>query len=422
MTKEKCSDCKYIEPISGDVTICKFEGSSYYNQDVSSNESCRHFLNNPAQDYFSKGLKALSGTNEKGKKEGINLLKKALNLGLPSRDEIICLVFIADFYISEDAVDRGLESLERALKTDALNAKNFGKKYVSPFMENVPLRFMVFYKPQALYALKSKEIKESDGTEPAISYLKEKLSLVNHLDKSHMSLLYFELGMLYAKKGEKNLAFVSFKKSTEADIDYPATVKKTEEYEIFKDTHDKAWHNLRILAENPTFLSDLKHQKKDIQKDIQYVRQTVVTKFKEAGILMYPQLINDELRIPDKEVGESVNQIKAVDIVIDNYTNQVNDLESQQLPSGFMSRLKVKASSTLKTRKIQLDLRDLKKKKEEAFSVLGEKLYDCYTKGTATLTKLQEIWEAIDVLKEKIKSSETEDASLEKVLQELQRY
>lgn len=423
MAKSICYNCMYIEPLSGDLKICKCESSPYYNKNIVSNNSCTHFLNNPAQSYFRRGrdIYALEAPNEEEIRTGINDLKKALELGLPPRDEVICLIFLADACFDKDDVDECLEHADRAFEVDALNTKNFGEKYVSPINTKNPIRFFFFDRPQRAYAIKSVQIYLSDGIEAAISFLKEKINLVNFLDGTNMPLLYSELGRLYKEQGKKDLAVISYKKSLEADNDFPDELEESEISQIIKEVHNEAWDNIRLFAEDSDVLDNLKNQKKHIKKDIHNLKQEVEKTFKEIGFLMYPQLAKNELAVKDNEIHESVKHIKAIDNVIDNYNKQINGIKSQKVPNGFMSRLKAKAGSTLKTSKIQLDIRGLKKKKEEAYPILGKKLYDYYVSGKATIAELQEQWKIIDKLKGKIKGNEEKYVFLEEVLQTLKR-
>lgn len=149
MVENKCLECKYVEPYSDDLGICNCRESPFYNQEVGLHSYCECFVNNPAQDYLASVALTIM-EDEEYHIEGITNLEQALQLGLPSRDEVICRTFLAgaylntgiedipsehltgseieDAYEQNDKITNGIDHFEKALTLDAENVKKNWRK------------------------------------------------------------------------------------------------------------------------------------------------------------------------------------------------------------------------------------------------------------------------------------------------------
>jgi len=414
--KGKCSNCVYIEIYSDGLGVCRCKESPYYNQEVDIGDCCECFANNPAEDYFSKGLHDIMGDGEKEK--AINNLEKALQLGLPLRDEVICRASLVEAYLAIEAENKSIKHFEKALALDVLNAKRFGERYVSPFISSVALRFSCFYRPGVVYVLRSREIKRKDGIGSAISYLREKLRLFDYLPGTYMSLVYLELGGFYIEKGQKDLAVIHFRKAAEADV-YPEVSEGDNSYQ---ESRNIAQNNLEVLAQESDVTTELNNRKKALKKDIERLSYSITEKLGTAGTMAYSLVINGEMRIEDKEVEEVIDQIKSIDNGITDISSQIQELKSHPPTEGFWSRLKDKVSSTAKIAKLEFSQRSMRKSRERAMLTLGEKLYSSYATGGGMPSKLQQTWEIVDKLKQQIKRKEAKHSHLEDTLKILDSY
>lgn len=426
-----------MELHAGYPSICNCKESPNYNQKVEAGDGCRYFEEYPAQDYCTKGRAAVS---KEDWTEAITNFEKAIQLGLPPSDEVLCLADLADIYLflgeetirgeqnfkneeaweQNDKITKGINHFEKALTLDARNMKRFREEYSSPIMEKDLLRHVLFGRMGNPYYFRSYAIKRKRGIDAAISYLQEKLRLLDYLPETWMSDIYFGLGSLYIDRGQNALAAIHFRKATEADAAYPEKMK--EEDELYQDTQTKAQHNLRLLAEDPEVATELRKEEKTVKKEIDRLRQSITDKLTGAGITAYSLFIEGKTEIEDKEVQEVLSQIKSIDGEIEGLTHQIEELKAQQPKGGFLSRLKDKASSTAKSAKIQLDLRSQRKKKEQVMPVLGERLYSCHKEGVPTPSVLQKTWKTVDELKGEIKHKEAEYSSLEETLESLELY
>ena len=434
----KCLDCKYMELHVGYPSICNCKESPNYNQKVEAGDGCRYFEEYPAQDYCTK---ARAAAIKEDWTEAITNFEQAIQLGLPPRDEVLSLAFLADLYLSlgeetirgeqnfeneeaweqNDTITKGINHFEKALTLDARNMKRFREEYTTPIMGYDPLRHVLFGRMGNAYAFRSYAIKRKRGIDAAISYLQEKLKLLDYLLETFMGDIYFELASLYYFEKKQNaLAAIYFKKATEADAAYPEKMK--EDDEMYQEIQTRAQHNLRLLAEDPEVATELRKEEKTVKKKINRLRQSITDKLNGAGITAYSLFIEGKTEIEDKEVQEVLSQIKSIDGEIDGLTHQIEELKAQQPKGGFLSRLKDKASSTAKTAKIQLELRGQRKKTEQVMPVLGERLYSSYKKGVPTPSVLQQTWKTVDELKEEIKHKEAEYSSLEETLEALELY
>jgi hypothetical protein len=420
----------------GYPSICKCKESPNYNQKVEAGDGCSYFEEYPAQDYYTKGRDAAI---KEDWTEATTNLEQAIQLGLPPRDEVLCLAILADLYLSlgvetikgeqnfeneeaweqNDTIAKGINHFEKALTLDARNMKRFRVEYTTPIMGYDSLRHVLFGRMGTAYAFRSYAIKRKRGIDAAISYLQEKLRLFDYLPETWMSDIYFELGSLYCFEKKQNaLAAIYFKKATEADAAYPEKMK--EDDEMYQEIQTTAQHNLRLLAEDPEVATELRKEEKTVKKKIDRFRQSITDKLNGAGITAYSLFIEGKTEIEDKEVQEVLSQIKSIDGEIDGLTHQIEELKAQQPKGGFLSRLKDKASSTAKTAKIQLELRGQRKKMEQVMPVLGERLYSSYKKGVPTPSVLQQTWKTVDELTEEIKHKEAEYSSLEETLDALE--
>lgn len=216
--KIKCSRCRHRLP----RMICGCPESDYYNNKIEHTTYCEHFVNNPAQDLYSKALAAsviLEGSedHEQRAKEVIGELKEALKIGLPKDDQVRAKFMLGGTYYAllrhkarqawpmSQELKRAIEEMEAAVIIDSQE----GYKY---FLE--PINSARLQTLAATYVAVSQRTQEKQGTHSAIAFVKQKLELFNYLP-SPPSLLLLHLGELYESKGQTTNARTIFMKVLE---------------------------------------------------------------------------------------------------------------------------------------------------------------------------------------------------------------
>lgn len=216
--KIKCSRCKHRLP----RMICGCPESEYYNHKIEHTTYCEHFVNNPAQDHYSKALVSTafleeSEQHEQKAKEMIAELKEALKIGLPKDDQVRAKFMLGGTYYAllrhkarqawpmSQELKRAIEEMEAAVIIDSQE----GYKY---FLE--PINSARLQTLAAVYVAVSQQTQEEQGTDSAIAYVKQKLELFNYLP-GPPSLLLLNLGELYESKGQTANARTIFMKVLE---------------------------------------------------------------------------------------------------------------------------------------------------------------------------------------------------------------
>lgn len=225
-----------------------------------------------AEAYLAKGAGCLIVYNEdhlpNAFEDAIHYFEKALELSLSAHDEVSrvsALFHLAIAHQSRGAVEtmrkkyrsyeellmafyqneelsKALEYFERAL---TLDAKNEYKVLVHNNSFNI-LRLTTFRDFGLLFTLMSDAIKAMHGTRSAISYLEEKLKLLDYIPGTHMSPVYLKLGNYYSELGERDKEILCYEKTLEADTDYSYYPEKIAE-DVFRKFHETARNNLRAL-------------------------------------------------------------------------------------------------------------------------------------------------------------------------------
>lgn len=144
----------------------------------------------------------------------------------------------------------------------------------------------------------------------------------------------------------------------------------------------------------------LTNRMENLKKELAEVEASLSKNLHEVGATAYSLFIKGETEVEDKNVQEVFHQIKSIDDEINSFTHQIEDIKAQETTGGFLSRLKDKASSTMKIAKIKLGIRSKREEKEKKMPAFGAELYSCYKKGVSTPSTLQNIWDTIDMLKE----------------------
>jgi len=248
MTKViKCSRCKHKLP----KKICGFSQSPYFNEKIQPTGSCDFFLENPAQDHFSEGLKkgfktTLEGTTQENVTEVVRQFETAIELGLPHDDEMEARFFLgegyADLVNSEPTIEEmvatrefseTINQMEKAVLMDAEGAYGY---FLEP-LNRTRLKIL-----DHCYTMMARSIREKEGIHAAITYLKQKLQLFDYLKSSPMLYMLLDLGAIYAEQDERELARESFKKIIDADPVDP--VDKTGDE---TKTRKRAENNLEVL-------------------------------------------------------------------------------------------------------------------------------------------------------------------------------
>ena len=213
----KCSDCVYKKTFS----ICGNDNSPFYNKEVRPTQSCGFFKENPAQIHFSDGLKNILSDNIEG---AVNQFELALEGGLPEDDEVLARAHLGGAYPNLDKWDDGYKHIEKAIMLDSQEKLNVFKGHEMD-------RLSTFCQFSVICSLKSREIKEKSGIDSAISFIQEKLKLVEYLPGKYMPGLHYELSTLYLDKADEkdevgedvrlelDLATSSLKNCLEAEYD-----------------------------------------------------------------------------------------------------------------------------------------------------------------------------------------------------------
>lgn len=225
-----------------------------------------------AQDYLTYGLERVhAAESTEDLYEAISACERALALGLPGRDEVICRALLGGNYIKTEREGNGIEQIEKALKLD--------REGKHGFFERKTQRTACLHRYDMVCVLHSREIKESKGTEASIAYLQQALSLYDYLSPTQGALLYLELGLLYIEKGDEELARESWMKALEAEI---RNEPGYEEYKFELDTKEKARNNLEILESGGGWLPDRFKKPREKIKAEQSARKEEQRKQKEA--------------------------------------------------------------------------------------------------------------------------------------------
>lgn len=139
----------------------------------------------------------------------VRLYEEALSLGLTGNDEIECHARLGGVFFFKGQYFEGLDKvfaegldntpsyqryareMEKALELDAQRGGEFFRYYVDRETLLKPLGL--------LWGANSKFIKKSGGHSYAISYLEQKIRLVDYIEPYYLLMAYFELGSLYAE-------------------------------------------------------------------------------------------------------------------------------------------------------------------------------------------------------------------------------
>lgn len=244
---EVCAMCKYRLSKG----ICGNPKSPYYNQKIGLDglaNSCDYFLKNPAQDNFTKGVKAsLDGNMNKAIKE----YEMALTLGLPSDDEMQVRYFLGEAYfdlcrgindleieqiVAKPEFSKAIEEMEKSVLMDS----QAGYGYFSRAVNRVRLSAL-----DTCYTSRARSIRKKEGINASISYLQQKLKLFDYLSTNPMLSMLLELGvLLYNERGEIEHARECFKKILEADV-----VDPVDETGYETKLRQKAEYSLQVLSE-----------------------------------------------------------------------------------------------------------------------------------------------------------------------------
>jgi len=128
----------------------------------------------------------------------------ALYLGLQADKEIAAHAFLASDYGYLNRKSDLISHIEKAISLDSKRGFNF-------FNEN-PLIPTLLIKLDLAYCIEAQSIEKELGIDVAITYLKEKLKLVSTVPHALMPRVLLELGNLYLKKSNNDLASILFKK------------------------------------------------------------------------------------------------------------------------------------------------------------------------------------------------------------------
>jgi len=220
----KCCECVYKKTFS----ICGNDNSPFFNKEVGATQSCEFFKENPAQIHFSNGMKnSLSNNLEEAVKE----FELALEGELPEDDEVLVRAQFGSICPELEKWDDGYMQIEKAIMLDS-------QKKLNIFKNNEGDRLSTFNQFSILCILKSREIKEELGLDSAISFIQEKLNIVEYLPGKYMPGLHYELASLYLDKAdEKNKT--GYSASSELDLHY-SSLKNCLEAEWSEDFETKS--------------------------------------------------------------------------------------------------------------------------------------------------------------------------------------
>lgn len=251
----RCNNCKHRLP----KYFCGYQQSAYYNKKINPRDYCEFFVENSAEEHFKIGLKEYEKvfsmieegkTNEEivlGYSRTVKELELAISLDLPEDDEMDAKVFLGSCYIEISKLEfekymlleeclKGVSYIEQAAKIDKKGSYGI---FIQP-------DHAIFIKDiDAIYYYNEIEIKEKEGIEAAINYASEKLELFDYLPENPLLHLLFQIGNLYAQKGNYNYAINAYKSIINSKFwDIHESYKP--EYDEIKIT---AQHNLNICIQ-----------------------------------------------------------------------------------------------------------------------------------------------------------------------------
>jgi|SRR2546423_11977024 len=211
---------------------------------------------------FDVGQKARSLEMDGHFEESQKLMERAMSLwtqalenGVQGKSEVTCHWFLGnEFYdravdmeehyrLSKDPLEqiptlsKGVTHLERAIELDAqIENFVFGNKENQADL----LKLDVVWGSQARY------IKGKYGIESAISYIVEKIKLIQHL-RVLLPDLFYSFGMCYAEANDVNSAMTMFRAAINAE-DYGDVIDHEDSrYRIAQITKKNAVNNLKYL-------------------------------------------------------------------------------------------------------------------------------------------------------------------------------
>jgi tetratricopeptide (TPR) repeat protein len=226
-----------------------------------------------AKDYFIKGRAILFAASDDDstprrretlREEAVQSLEKALELGLPTDYEVQCLTDLANTYgkighaetmkrkyASDEAfvtafhhnekISKALNLFEKALLIDS-------RQEHPVFIHNenfvIFLRSSYFRGFGLLYSIVSDAVKVERGIFAAISYLKDKLKMLEYIPGKHMSPVLLRIGDYYAEIGDRDKEVSYYREAWEADRGYPNGVME----KLFGEFHSEAERNLQVYA------------------------------------------------------------------------------------------------------------------------------------------------------------------------------
>ena len=179
----------------------------------------------------------------------IEEFETALNLGLSPDDEIVACAWLGISYYNRLFAEKMGEDLEQRVNDPDFSKviKQWEKTILLDlqgsrhFFEDLLHRTTFLTPLDNLYMIQGRVIKDSQGPNAAISYLKDKSGLVSRLGETYIAGIYFDLGHLYYEEGEISLAQEYLQKASEVEI--------RQGDDIQSENKQMAEDNLQVLAE-----------------------------------------------------------------------------------------------------------------------------------------------------------------------------
>jgi hypothetical protein len=199
----KCGNCKH----KGSRRICEGPESPRFKQKVELTDRCDFYAESLAQGRLKEAsIKSLADHST----AGIEDFKKAIELGLPEDDEMFARLHLASGYADVAVATKDELSVEQLVASvPYLEALKHTEKAISIDRQgqygffSEPLNRALLRPFDEFYNLTGLVLKDSEGIEPAVTYLQQKIGMLSYLPSTPLLLTTLTLGNLYLEKDQK---------------------------------------------------------------------------------------------------------------------------------------------------------------------------------------------------------------------------
>lgn len=237
---------------------------------------------------------------------------------------------------------------------------------------------------------------------------------------------YNYLAIHYNKSADESADFDTKIYKLEKSIDYLEKAEETAPYPEWarqsRSTINERQNKINGLRHpeleirnNPEKIKEIKTKISKIESEVNRLEENHTKKFNEAGEIAYSAYKEKSVELTtDSKI--KIEEILSIDKLIEKVKQEKDDIKGRQKKSGFWGKLGDAVSSTTKLGKLKLDLYNLEKKKNNAFTDFGEVLWISSKNGQNEMEILAETWKDITEIEKQINKNEEEINNLNKIL------